>query len=100
SSSSGMDWVSPSRTRPAASVRLEIDSTDLPPTRSICRPIRGPSRAEITGDGIGEHRGQIIARGPGQRLRGAERQNDRKLPGAHRFVAFLSCLVVPAFAAV
>ncbi|WP_027584343.1 hypothetical protein [Bradyrhizobium sp. Ai1a-2] len=48
----------------------------------------------------GEHRGQIIARGPGQRLRGAERQNDRKLPGAHRFVAFLSCLVVPAFATV
>jgi hypothetical protein len=29
---------------------LEIDSTDLPPTRSICRPTRGPSTADITSD--------------------------------------------------
>ena len=35
---------------PAASIRLEIDSTDRPPTRSICRPMRGPSRAEITSE--------------------------------------------------
>ncbi len=35
---------------PAASVTLEIDSTDRPPTRSICRPTRGPSTAEITSD--------------------------------------------------
>jgi hypothetical protein len=42
--------VKPSSTSPAASVTLEIDSTDLPPTRSIWRPIRGPSSAEITSD--------------------------------------------------
>ena len=27
-----------------------MDSTGRPPTRSICRPMRGPSKAEITSD--------------------------------------------------
>ncbi len=48
--STGIEVVQPSSVSPAASVRLEIDSTDLPPTRSICRPTRGPSRADITSD--------------------------------------------------
>ncbi len=38
-------------------------------------PVRGD--AEVARDRIGEDRGQVIARSPGQRLRGAERQNDR-----------------------
>ena len=46
--SSGIEVLKPSSTSPAASTRLEIDSTDRPPTRSIWRPMRGPSRAEIT----------------------------------------------------
>jgi hypothetical protein len=44
------DCETPSSTRPAAIVRFEADSTCRPPTRSICRPIRGPSIAEITSD--------------------------------------------------
>lgn len=46
----GIEWVKPSSASPAASVKLEIESTDLPPTRSIWRPMRGPSRAEITSE--------------------------------------------------
>ena len=46
--SRGIDVAKPSSTRPAASTRLDIDSTDLPPTRSIWRPTRGPISAEIT----------------------------------------------------
>src|ERR1700721_338963 len=46
--SRGIEPVSPSSTSPAASTTLEIDNTDRPPTRSIWRPIRGPSRAAST----------------------------------------------------
>jgi hypothetical protein len=46
----GIEKVAPSSASPAASVKLEIDSTDLPPTRSICRPTRGPSIADITSE--------------------------------------------------
>ena len=49
-SSTGIEVVRPSKASPAASVTLEIDSTERPPTRSICRPMRGPSMAEITSD--------------------------------------------------
>ncbi len=48
--STGIDVDKPSSVSPAASTRLDIDSTDLPPTRSICRPTRGPISAEITSD--------------------------------------------------
>ena len=44
-------------------------------------PVRG--NAEIARDRIGQDRRQIIARGPGQRLRGAEREDDRKLARVH-----------------
>ena len=44
----GIEPVTPSSTRPAAIVRLEVHSTGRPPNRSICRPMRGPSSAEIT----------------------------------------------------
>ncbi len=46
----GIDVVTPSRASPAANIRLEIDSTGRPPNRSICRPMRGPSIAEITSE--------------------------------------------------
>ena len=46
--SRGIDVAKPSNTRPAASTTLDIDSTDLPPTRSICRPTRGPISADST----------------------------------------------------
>ena len=38
-------------------------------------PVRG--NAEVAPDRIGQNRRHVIARSPGQRLRGAERQNDR-----------------------
>ena len=44
-------------------------------------PVRG--NAEIARDRIGEDRGQVIARSPGQRLRRAERDNDGKLAAVH-----------------
>ena len=44
-------------------------------------PVRGD--AEIARDRIGEDRRQVIARSPGQRLRGAERHNDGKLAAVH-----------------
>ena len=46
----GMECAQPSSASPAANVRLEADSTCRPPTRSICRPTRGPSRAAITSE--------------------------------------------------
>ncbi len=45
-------------------------------------PVRG--NPEVVRDRIGEDRRQIIAGGPGQRLGGAERQDDRILTPAHR----------------
>ena len=114
-SASESSSVKPSSTRPAASVRLENDSTGRPPTRSIWRPMRGPSRpaidkragigakdpvrgdAEIMRDRIGQQRRQIDAGGPGQRLGGAECQDDGELAPAHvvgavsRWVAAFAC---------
>ena len=71
------------------------DQIDLPPDPrpEQCRnhqrgrecrkyPVRG--NAEIAGDRIGQNRGQVIARGPRQRLRGAERQDDGEGTRAHR----------------
>ena len=48
--SMGIEVVKPSSASPAASTRLDIDSTDLPPTRSIWRPTRGPISADSTSD--------------------------------------------------
>ena len=56
-------------------------------------PVRGD--AEVARDRIGENRRQVIARRPREGLRGAERQNDRKLPSAHglRAIFFLAGVV-------
>lgn len=45
-------------------------------------PVAG--NAEIVGDRIGEDGREIVARGPGQRLGGAQRQDEGKLARAHR----------------
>ncbi len=41
-------------------VRFEADSTCRPPTRSICRPMRGPSIAEITSEAENAPKIQLV----------------------------------------
>ena len=50
----------PSSASPAARTTFEAQSTCRPPTRSICRPTRGPSSPEITSDAENAAKNQLV----------------------------------------
>ena len=53
------DVEAPSSASPAARMTFEAHSTCRPPTRSIWRPTRGPSKPEITSDAENAAKNQL-----------------------------------------